>query len=98
MAEITEDEVISSLKQVFHPMINFSLLDLGILKDVKVEPKKISVTFVYPFPNIPIKDQLQDSVLQALRKFNAEIEMKETYMTQAELQKFLDLEAQGWRG
>ncbi|MHA1488097.1 MAG: iron-sulfur cluster assembly protein [Promethearchaeota archaeon] len=96
MVELNEDSVLNSLKQVKHPMINFSLLDLGILKDVNVKATKISFTFAWPFPNIPIKDQLQNSVLQKLSKFNAEIEKKETQMSTEELQKFLELEKQGW--
>ncbi|MHA1727560.1 MAG: iron-sulfur cluster assembly protein [Promethearchaeota archaeon] len=97
MVELTEDSVINSLQQVKHPMINFSLLDLGILKEVEVKGSKISITFAWPFPNLPIKEQLENSVLQNLNKFNAEIEKKVTQMSPEEVQKFLRLEKEGWK-
>lgn len=94
----TEAEVRTDVQKVMHPAINLSLLDLGIVKDVSVKSNEIRLTMAFPFPNIPIGDQLINSVKEAVKKFGAEIHVQVTLMNQAELQRFLDLEHQNWIG
>ena len=48
--------------KVAHPFINSSLTELGIVTDIDLEDNTVSLVFVWPFPNIPIRDQLIDSI------------------------------------
>lgn len=95
---ISEQDVRKVLAWVKHPMIDRSLLDLGIIKDIRVESDKIEITLAFPFPNIPIQKQLISSVREPMTKLGAEVEVKITVMNQEELQKFLAMEQDAWRG
>ena len=56
--ELSKENLIDAISQVGHPSINFSLVELGIIQDIQVVDKTVKLTFVFPFPNIPIADVL----------------------------------------
>ena len=95
---ISEEDVRNVLAWVNHPMINRSLLELGIIKHIAVEQRRVKVTLAFPFPNIPIKDHIIHSVREPLQKLGAELELKLTVMNHDELQKFLAMEQDAWKG
>ena len=95
---VSEADIRQAIEQVKHPAIDHSLVDLGIVKDVAIAGDKVTLTFAFPFPNIPIGDQLIDSVRLPLESLGAEVEVKTTVMDQGELQKFLAMEQEAWKG
>ena len=95
---ISEEDVRNVLAWVNHPMIDRSLLELGIIKHIAVEQRRVKVTLAFPFPNIPIKDHIIHSVREPLQKLGAELELKLTVMNHDELQKFLAMEQDAWKG
>jgi len=98
MSLITKEDALKAVEQVMHPAIDRNLLDLGIVKDIDVEGKDAVVTFAFPFPNIPIADQLIDSVRYPLQKLGLNVEVKITIMNQDELRAFLAMEQESWKG
>ena len=66
----SEQEIRQALAQVKHPEIAYTLLELGMLKDITVEGSKVSLTLTLPSLGIPVpvKDYLVDSIHQALAK------------------------------
>jgi ATP-binding protein involved in chromosome partitioning len=97
-ANISEEDVRNAVAWVKHPMIDRSLLELGIIKHIAVEHGKVKVTLAFPFANIPIKDHLIGSVREAIQKLDAEMEVELTVMNHEELQKFLAMEQDAWKG
>jgi metal-sulfur cluster biosynthetic enzyme len=95
---LSETEIRRVIEQVRHPAIDHTLMDLGMIKDVGIEGEKVTLTFVFPFPGIPIKDRLIDSVRLPLINLGAEVEIVTTVMNQEELNKFLAMEEDGWKG
>jgi len=95
---ISEEAVRGAIAGVKHPAIDRTLLELGIVKEISVQNDKAAVLLAFPFPNIPIRDQLIDSLREPIEGLGAEVEFKVTVMTQEELQRFLALEADGWKG
>ena len=95
---ISEEEIRKVISQVKHPAIDRTLFDLGIVKDVVIEDKKVRVTLALPFPGIPILDDLVNSLREPIERLGGEFEAKLTVMNQEELQKFLAMEQEGWRG
>jgi metal-sulfur cluster biosynthetic enzyme len=81
-----------------HPAINFSLLDLGIVQNVRVEDDKAKITFAFPFPNIPIKDMLVNFIDQPLKAIGVNADYDFTVMNDEERAKFLRMETEGWKG
>jgi len=95
---ILEEDVQSAIAQIMHPAIDSTLVDLGIVKEVSINENKITVTLAFPAPNIPIGDYLVNSVRKAIKSLGADVEVKITVMAKEELNKFLTMEQENWKG
>ena len=93
----SEEQIHKEIAQIKHPFIDCSLIDLGMIKKVEINESKVKVIFALPFPNIPIKDSLINSVKNSIEKFGVELDTELTVMTQEELQNFLNLEKENWK-
>jgi predicted Fe-Mo cluster-binding NifX family protein len=90
--------ILSAIAKVMHPAIDLSLTQLGIVKDIDINDNKVEVVFAFPFPNIPIADQLINSVKEPVINLGAEFSYEVVIMTEEEKQEFLRLEASAWKG
>ncbi|MBN2350570.1 MAG: DUF59 domain-containing protein [Bacteroidales bacterium] len=95
---MTQEYILNVLSQVEHPAISYSLIKLGIVTDVKLAGKTVSVVFAFPFPNIPVADLLINSISQPVQSLGLEFEYTIRVMTQEEKNRFLQLEAEAWKG
>ena len=96
MNDISEEKVRNAVAQVKHPAIDRTLTELGILKDITVEGDTVFVTLAFPFPGIPIRELLIESVRKPVEELGAKVEVKTTVMTAEELQAFLAMEQEAW--
>jgi len=96
--KISQEDVRKALVGVKHPMIDRTLLDLGIIRYITVENNRAKITLAFPFPNIPIKEHLINSVCEPITKLGAEVDVKLTVMNQEEIQRFLAMEQEAWKG
>ncbi|HIE16087.1 MAG TPA: DUF59 domain-containing protein [Bacteroidales bacterium] len=97
MEKLTRDQAWKILEKVEHPAINFSLAQLGILKDIDISGEMLTITLALPFPNIPIIDTLINSLVEPLSDYEMEIGIETILMTEQEKQHFFDLEHKGWK-
>ena len=95
---ISEQEARKVIAEVKHPAIDCTLVELSIVKDIKLKGGKIVVTIAFPVPNIPIKDMIINRIKEPITKLGAECEIKETIMTPEEREAFLDKEQRNWKG
>jgi len=97
---ISEEDVHQAIKQVMHPEINRTLLELGMVKDITLKNDEVRLTLVLPFLGIPvsIKDYLMNSLRQAVMKLGAKIEVRVAEMNQEERLAFLAMEQENWKG
>jgi len=94
---ISPDAIKKLLEGIKHPAIDETLLNLGIIKDIKVEGNKAIIVVAFPFENIPIKEQLIELVKEPLAELKLNIEIKITVMEEKELQNFLAREQKHWK-
>ncbi|MEA2041683.1 MAG: iron-sulfur cluster assembly protein [Bacteroidota bacterium] len=94
----TKSEILKSIESVMHPAINFSLVKLGIVKDIAVEGETVKVIFALPFPNIPIINDLIFEVSQLILNMDLKFEYETVLMTEEEKARFMKLEQEGWKG
>jgi len=88
----------NAIESVRHPAIDFSLVKLGIIREYHFEGNNVSVTFAFPFPNIPIKDMLVGSVAGPVKSLGYSMDYKIDVMTDQERNDFMQLEQAGWKG
>jgi metal-sulfur cluster biosynthetic enzyme len=96
--KVSEKDVRQLLARVKHPAINCSIVDLGMVKNVKIKRDKVTVMLVLPSLGIPIKDHLVNLIRKALMKLDVEIDVTITEMNQKEIQAFLAIEHEKWKG
>jgi ATP-binding protein involved in chromosome partitioning len=97
---ISEEDVHQAIKQVMHPEINRTLLELGMVKDITLKNDEVRLTLVLPFLGIPvsIKDYLMNSLRQTVMKLGAKIEVRVAEMNQEKRLAFLAMEQANWKG
>ena len=95
---ISQEQVRQVLAEIMHPAIDCTLVELGMIKDITIRNNMVGLILLLPFPNIPIKDYLVNSVHEALMKLGVEVEIKIGQMNQKELQSFLAMEQKNWKG
>jgi len=97
MTGITKEDVAKALSKAMHPEISSSLPELGMIRDVKVKGRAVSVILALPFPEIPILDQLVSNIKESLRDISGDVNVETVVMTESEKQKFMQMASAGWR-
>ena len=94
---MTQEEVIQALSLIEHPAIRHSLIKLGIVTDIKLVKKKISLTFAFPFAYVPIADFLIQSIAEPIKQMGLAFEYTTRVMNNQERNLFLQLEMEAWK-
>ena len=66
---ITNEQVLSALRNVEDPDLKKDLVTLNMIKDIKIIDKKISFTLELTTPACPLKDMLKNACLNAIKYF-----------------------------
>ena len=92
------EDVRQAIEKVMHPAIDRSLMDLGMLRDITLKGASASLTLVIPFPGIPILSFLEKSLKESASMLGVNLEIKIENMNQDEIQSFLAMEKEAWKG
>jgi len=96
---LTKEEVIQAISKTTHPEIDSSLVDLGMVKDVRIETEAIVVTLNLPSLGIPIKDELARIVVESVAKDDeaSRVEVEYATMSEAERTEFMRKARERWK-
>src|SRR5688572_13798907 len=64
----SQSDILKALSTVDDPDLHRDLVTLGMIKDVKVEPKKVSFTVVLTTPACPLKEKIRQDCEEAIKK------------------------------
>jgi len=92
------EDVRQAIAKVMHPAIDRSLMDLGMIRDIILAESTASLTLVIPFPGIPILSFLEKSLKESVSPMGIDLEVNIAQMNQEEVQRFLDMEKEAWKG
>ena len=86
---ITEAQVREALNQVMDPELHRSLIELGMVREVRIEKKRIVVTLALTIKGCPLKDRIVADVKQAIAALEGAkpVEVELTEMTAEEKQR-----------
>jgi Mrp family chromosome partitioning ATPase len=74
---IKDEQVVEALSGVKHPEIKQrSLVELGMIRDVRAEEGTVTLTLVLPFKQVPIKDDLIRSVREAVTTLDGSVKVE----------------------
>jgi len=86
MATLTEDEVLSALKQCYDPEIPVNIVDLGLIYEIHVTPpaeaQDVKVVMTMTSPGCPSHVQIGDQVKERIHKMPGvrEVEVEVVWM------------------
>ena len=92
------EDVTQAIANVMHPAIDRSLMDLGMIRDIALTGTTASLTLLLPFPGIPILSFLEKSLEESVKPMGIDLEIKIENMNQEEIQNFLTMEKEAWKG
>jgi metal-sulfur cluster biosynthetic enzyme len=86
---ISSKKIKDILKKAIHPEFNKTLIELGMIRNIKIEKNKIIVVLVLPFLYVPIREQLVKIIKYTIKKnFDIIPTIKIKEMNQKEKKKF----------
>ena len=97
---ISLQNVQEAIGEVTYPAISRSLVDLGMIKDIRLDGNNAELTLVLPVPNIPVpvKDYLINSLREGVAALGVHLEVEVSEMNDEERQAFLAMEQENWKG
>ena len=99
MGELAQSDINQYLSKVMHPEINYSLFDLGMIKNIVCKEKKVSLILKLPFLEVPVKGLVIENVKKALADMDSSIyvEINVEEMSQEERNNFTKMAKEGWK-
>jgi metal-sulfur cluster biosynthetic enzyme len=99
MSETPQKDVQQTLSKVMHPEINYSLVDLGMIKNLVYREKKVSLILKLPFLQVPVKDLVIENIKKTLADLDSSIlvEINIEEMSQKERSNFTKMAKEGWK-
>lgn len=85
----TIEKIKKALEKAIHPEFDKSLIEFGMIRDIKIEKNKIIIVLVLPFLHVPIREQLIRIIKEIIKEnfsIIPNIEIEE--MNQEEKRKF----------
>lgn len=98
--EPTAEAVEAAVETVTHPEIDATLVDLGMIDAIEFDGTAATVTLALPMLNIPdqVKTILVSRLREAVEETGASFEAEITTMTDAQRERFFQLEQDNWSG
>jgi len=99
MDKFLPQNVEQALSKVVHPEINYSLVDLGMIKSLVCKEKKVSLILKLPFLQVPVRELLIKNIKKTLSDLDGSIhvEINIEEMNQEERSNFTKMAKEGWK-
>lgn len=83
---VSKDQIMAALKDVMDPELHISIVNLQMVKDVKIEGDKVKVLIALTVGGCPLSGTISTDVQKALAKIGVKaVEVETTVMTKQEL-------------
>ncbi len=98
--EITRKDILNILRDIEHPEISVSLVDLGMILDVAVDDHTVKVAVALPMLNIPqaVANAILNSLYEPIRELGLQMEPVFFEMTPEIREKFFITARANWKG
>lgn len=86
---LTEEQVMDALTSVMDPELHRNIVELGMVREVKIQGDRVEVIIALTVPNCPLQDQIAADAVQAVEALASEVkaDVVTTGMTDAEKQR-----------
>ncbi len=86
MTHLTQEQIREALRQVIDPELRRNIVDLDMVREIRIDGNQIHVTIALTVPNCPLQDQISNQIGEVLDALadDLEIEIEMTAMTEEE--------------
>src|SRR2546425_6440134 len=88
---VTEDQILSALKEVQDPDLHKDIVSLGFIRNLKLDAGKVSFDLNLTTPACPVKDQMRDQAVALVKGLpgveNVEVKMTSEVRSMPQLDK-----------
>lgn len=63
---VDKEKVISALRDVYDPEIGINVVDLGLIREVKIDGDNVTVDMVLTIPGCPLRDYMLSQVKETV--------------------------------
>ncbi|MFB6200995.1 MAG: iron-sulfur cluster assembly protein [Halorhabdus sp.] len=97
---VSTDDVEAAIADVTHPEIDATLLELGMIDDVRTEDEEVTIDVAIPMAGIPdaIKQLLARRLADALDGMDIELTVQFVLMDEETRETFFEMEEDNWSG
>lgn len=72
---VAQEQVRDALKEVMDPELHRNIVDLGMVRDIEIDGKHVTVTIALTVPNCPLRDQIANDAGQAVDNLEADLDV-----------------------
>jgi ATP-binding protein involved in chromosome partitioning len=69
---LTEEKVLDALRDVKDPEINKSLVELNMIRNIRIQGKKVSLDVILTIQGCPLKERIREDVVRSIEALGAE--------------------------
>lgn len=90
---VTEQQVLNALKGVMDPEIGRNIVDLGMVREIRIDGPKVVVTIALTVPNCPLQDRIATDAGEAVDAIaeDLDVQINLTAMTDEEKQRMVEM-------
>ena len=98
--DVTVETVEHAIEDVTHPELDATLVDLGMVDDVTVEDRDVTIDVAIPMAGIPdaIKQMLAQRLAESLDSFDVDLTVQFVLMDEETRERFFQMEEENWSG
>jgi serine O-acetyltransferase len=63
---VTKESILESLREVYDPELGINVVDLGLIRDVKIENGQVNIDMILTIPGCPLRDYLLSQVKETV--------------------------------
>ncbi|MCD6279600.1 DUF59 domain-containing protein [Candidatus Micrarchaeota archaeon] len=99
MKELTIEDIKEALSKANHPEINYNLLELGMIRDIRLNNSDVQITLAVPYLYIPIREDLINIIKESIAKNEIEnrVDVEVVEMNNEEKETFMRMAQKGWK-
>jgi|SRR3990167_5952098 len=66
--QVTKEEIFTKLREVLDPELNYNIVDLGLVYEIKVQKNKVKVVMTLTYPGCPLGSLVKKLVEDKLKE------------------------------
>lgn len=63
---VDKDTVITALRDVYDPELGINVVDLGLIKEVKIDNSDVTIDMIFTIPGCPLRDYMMSQIKETV--------------------------------